>query len=139
MARLPNKLSDLIEVAIADLIKCERSSKYLVNMLVWHNPVNDEHCEVCFAGGVIAQTLSTDHKRWTEPCEFKTGINRKLQALDDLRRGRLGAALHQMNASRPYQAFQRKLDRHITPYSQNPGTFKREMRAFSRDMATAGL
>ena len=53
----PGKLSDLIELAIADARKLDRT-RYTPMWMTWHRPRNkDGKCMVCLAGGVIAGTL----------------------------------------------------------------------------------
>lgn len=55
------KLSDLLEVALKDLVSVERMKKtYVVNMGLWHSPsYHDENgrCAVCLAGSVMACTM----------------------------------------------------------------------------------
>ena len=57
MNQLPDKLSDCLELALGDLEKCERSKRYRIDMIEWHNPVA-ETCYVCLAGSVIARALA---------------------------------------------------------------------------------
>ncbi len=53
----PGKLSDLIELAIADARKLDRNH-YTPMWWTWHRPSNkDGKCMVCLAGAVIAGTL----------------------------------------------------------------------------------
>lgn len=60
----PDKLSDLIRLALDDLRKCEENPQYTINMHVWyHHSPDNNRCMVCLAGSVMAQTLqfaSTD-------------------------------------------------------------------------------
>ena len=56
MNELPNKLSELIELAVRDVQACEADPRYILNMGRWHAPRNGG-CEVCMAGAVMAQTL----------------------------------------------------------------------------------
>ncbi len=53
------KLSELIRLALADLLKVERDKRYVVNMGVWHIP--NGVCQVCMAGAVIAKTLGINY------------------------------------------------------------------------------
>lgn len=54
---LPDKLSDCLELALADLAKVERhKSKYVVNMGRWHEH-DDGKCSVCLAGSLLAKTM----------------------------------------------------------------------------------
>ena len=53
----PDKLSDLLELAIADARRLDRA-RYTPMWMTWHRPrLQDGKCMVCLAGGVIAATL----------------------------------------------------------------------------------
>lgn len=138
-ATLPNKPSELIVLALADLIKCERSSKYAIAMDTgWHAPRSPSTCEVCLAGGVIAQTLGASPNDFKMPTCYKIGLQRKLDALDDFRCGRVGAGLMILRRTLAFQKIGYTLDRTITAYNISAAKFKREMRALARDFAKAG-
>ena len=99
-SKLPDRLSDLILVALKDLKKCEKSPKYTVEMSKWHRPSCasaithlDWTCEVCLAGSVIAQTLKTPIIKLKEPVDFGEVDEHKLYALDYIRGGDVFQAL----------------------------------------------
>ena len=53
----PEKLSDLLELAIADARKLDHDH-YVPDWSVWHRPRPlDNKCQICLAGAVIAGTL----------------------------------------------------------------------------------
>ena len=53
----PEKLSDLIDLAIADTRRLDHN-RYVPDWSVWHRPRPlDDKCMVCLAGAVIAGTL----------------------------------------------------------------------------------
>ncbi len=52
----PGKLSDLIELAIADARKLDRT-RYTPMWMTWHRPRTDGKCMVCLAGSIVAGTL----------------------------------------------------------------------------------
>lgn len=144
--KLPEKLSELIEVALADLIKCERSAKYEIDMTVYHiKPgVIRKQCCVCFAGGVMAQSLGADPKNSIDIWDYPPLTTWKLRALDDIRKGHVTTALNSLDGDSP--ALSRRTDRprhpltrQIIAYRHNPGKFKRQMRVLARDLAAAGL
>jgi len=56
---LPNKLSDLLELAVRDVQKCEADKKrFALHMGNWHRPdAGKGVCVVCMAGAVMAQTV----------------------------------------------------------------------------------
>lgn len=74
--KLPNKPSELIRLAVKDLVLVENDKRYSVNMHEWHTPwfVDNDYdidyeseesviiCSVCFAGSVMAKTL--DYALW---------------------------------------------------------------------------
>lgn len=58
--KLPDKLSDLLELAVNDAMSLENSNNYVLNMLDWHSPyveTTGTKCNVCMAGAVMACTL----------------------------------------------------------------------------------
>jgi len=67
-ANLPDKLSDIILIALEDLRKVERSKKYKVYMGVWHSP--NGVCSVCFAGAVMSQCEGANSKNVVKPLQF---------------------------------------------------------------------
>lgn len=69
--KLPDQLSDLIELALADLTKVEsQPDRYRVNMMDWVGKYNDDApiCNVCLAGAVMVGTCQLD----TESLEFQS-------------------------------------------------------------------
>jgi len=94
MSQLPDKLSDLIVLALADLVKVERSKKYEVNMGVWHRlrqELEGPRCAVCFAGAVMAKTLGAVWGDELDPKSFGVDMV-KLYALNDVRCGNVASA-----------------------------------------------
>jgi len=104
--KLPDKLSDLIEVALVDLDKCYRSPEYRIYFGDWYARRDDRlpsqftnepasgNCVVCFAGAVIAQSLGVGASgRNIFPSRFPES-RRKLYALDAIRAGRVTYALY---------------------------------------------
>ena len=57
--RLPNSMPALTELAVRDVIRCERQpKKYRLDMAKWlYRPQLSKPCSVCMAGAVMAQTL----------------------------------------------------------------------------------
>jgi len=102
MKRLPDKMSDLLKLALGDEAKAERSPKYTMDMDQWHEPEwewdsdsnNDVmvNCNVCFAGAVISFTLGGEWGKNLSPEDYMNGNVQKLHALDKLRRGNIYAA-----------------------------------------------
>jgi len=131
---LPDKPSDLIELALADLIKCERSPKYEIDMSFWH--AANGICTVCLAGSVMAQSLGVSYNKNSLPSYFESDEKSKLRALDCLRNGNVEQAFSSLGK---YYADGEKFGREITTYSSSPGKFKRQMRKLARDLRAGGF
>jgi hypothetical protein len=96
MKTLPEKLSDGLELALADLLKCEEDKgAYMINMGTWHEgaTVDEEAeqivepCEVCMAGAVMAQSLEVGINESKMPGDFSVDVHHKLLAIDSFREG----------------------------------------------------
>lgn len=130
---LPHKPSDLIELALADLIKCERSIKYHIDMSVWHEP--NGTCAVCLAGAVMAKSLGVSITADAAPhVDIPNADAGKLSALDQFRMGDCEMAFLELGGS---EDFGKRFNREITPYEDDAGGFKREMRKLARDLRAA--
>lgn len=101
---LPDKLSELIEVALKDYIEVKRKKKtYRISMGVWHQPVwtgteDKSICAVCLAGCVMANTFNISNKLSVSPgmmLDFTNDkqVDMKLRALDSVRVGYVATAL----------------------------------------------
>ena len=95
---LPDKLSELILVAVQDARKLDRQ-KHIPNSLYYHAPdkwsvaYSRYACLVCDAGAVMAGTLQTDTTHDAVPGSFPLSIETKLHALDLARQGSYVGAL----------------------------------------------
>lgn len=145
---LPDKPSDLIELALADLEKVEATPElYRVTMGTWYYRAKDEkHCLVCLAGSVMAQTLGcgalgSHRSDWSglEPSDFQGDLPDKLRALDYFRVGEVAYALGLMNIA--LDALPRDLhDVEISEYvAGDAEPFKADMRRLAADLREAGL
>lgn len=134
MAKLPNKPSQLIDLAIDDLEKVENSERYRVNMSEWHTPY-DETCHVCLAGAVMAMELQADPLDELCPEDFEQ-LDGALLALDQFRRGLVGEGLQLLwlTTSAPVAA-----SRNVMRYDVNPTQFKADMRQMAKDFRELGL
>lgn len=105
---LPDKPSELILLALADLEKCELDDNYRVNMNVWHEydyPTSMEHeykptCQICLGGAIMAQTLEVSLEECVDPSSFKGDLDPKLRSLNAFREGRLHEALKILSLER---------------------------------------
>ena len=152
---LPDKMSDLIFLALHDLELVEKSPKHHVNMDYWHTPFDEaedlepeeavgldaEVCLVCFAGAVMSQTLGFDHEADVEPCHMRNvkedpEQKGKLLALDYLRSGSVWSAFIRLNLDAPEKYHEL---RDITPYKANPKEFKKQMLDLAYELKEDGF
>lgn len=137
--RLPNKLSALILVALADLAKAERSPKYKVEMdSGWHTP--NHQCSICFAGAVMAFSLGAKRDEDLLPMDFPAADRRKLVALNQARSGWFGIAADTLaigTYSRGRDATSSASS--LPTYKCDPTGFKKAMRLAAKKLAAVGL
>lgn len=88
--RLPDKLSELLYIALEDLEKVEADPRYKIDMGAWHRP--NGKCSVCAAGSVMAMRLGVGLDEPAHPGEFDWDTDNKLMAINALRVGALGGA-----------------------------------------------
>lgn len=81
----PEKLSDLIDLAIEDARSLNRTV-YQPNYTVWHM-AEPEYCNVCLAGAMLAGTLGEPSDMTTAPEHYSDDWNNALVALDSVRNG----------------------------------------------------
>ena len=95
---LPDKLSELIIVALKDIEAVRNTPGMEINMSDWHTPVikgNGMICQVCFAGAVMSQSLHANPASQLDPDDFDGDISHKLEALDSLRSGEIDTAVNE--------------------------------------------
>jgi hypothetical protein len=137
MKQLPDKLSDLIEVALADLEKVEKDPIYKVDMHKWHDPMPDAEgqpvCLVCLAGAVMAKTLEAPEFLDSHPGRFDEKTALKLSALNFIRRGWVSSAMEDLDIKYGGQS-----EYKVTPYVLNPEKFKQDLRTIAEDLRKEG-
>lgn len=142
MNTLPDKLSDLIDVALEDLTAVEQQpGQYVVRMGVWHVPTIDEGCAVCLAGAVMAMRLDTPRGRAYRPSMFPNDTYHKLVALDDVRVGEVWLALRRFYEGQPLPGGATKIPQRMPAYSYhgNPQMFRDDLRAIAARLREEGL
>lgn len=106
--RLPDKLSDLINVALRDMEQIEIGNlrletkglapRYHFDITKWHRPDNHDDqrerpkttmCSVCFAGSVMTCSLNGAFNKDLDPTKYPEDTRGKLYALDNIRKGQL--------------------------------------------------
>jgi hypothetical protein len=141
---LPNKPSELLRLALADLRKVERDERYEVDMWAWHAPdESDNRCHVCLAGAVIAGTLGARPDQDLMPggrgLDRETGL--RLEALDALRCGDVTGAVFLLlaNPGDEYPAESNPLDRETVDYEDGREAFHEAMAKLAADLEGIGL
>lgn len=100
--KLPEKMSDLIELAVNDAKACEKDPRYELNMSVPHTPIDqcliegEAICEVCLAGSIIAKTMGANPKKMVYLDNFDKRTSDKLSAVDSFRAGEIELAFEQL-------------------------------------------
>lgn len=100
--RLPDTLSDLIDLAIKDARGLDREL-YTPDYGEWHTySYLDESCSICLAGAVIAGSLRMSPRRNTHPDHFSHATGHCLLALEDVRMGNIGRAIARVRRGEKY-------------------------------------
>ena len=112
-AKLPNTLSGLLHLAVADAQKVARKPGYKLNMTVWHWPERKVRtkrtvCDVCMAGSVIANTLKVRRTHNTEPWDLPHALQPKIEAINSMRLGLFSTALAELHPKLPVTDEQRE-------------------------------
>lgn len=136
MSILPDKISELIRVALYDLEQCERDDRYRIEMMDWHVPdevgVEDPVCEVCLAGAVMAKRLGISPHFYAGAGTIQEESH-KLTALDALGRGATVEAEICLFLNVGIQP------REMASYDENrPEPFKGDLRALADEYEAAG-
>lgn len=96
---LPDKLSDLLWLAISDLRACAGDDNYRIAMCNWHVSFSDA-CYVCMAGSIMANSLQCDIQRNFAPDNFTLDTRAKLYAVNCMRKGNFSYCLpHRINTT----------------------------------------
>lgn len=136
---LPNKPSELITVALDDLVLAEQHPKYLIGMDIWHDPQDDTPdpvCKVCLAGAAMAFTLKMPRTAEVmHPLdEFDEDTASKLEALNDIRHGDVDGA----SQTHPMFSVEGIRDRTIPQYRDDRVGFFKQLRRLANDYRTHG-
>jgi hypothetical protein len=83
---LPDKLSDLLDLAVNDALKVSKLKKFKLNMGDWLETYDDGNCNVCLAGSVMAGTLKVRTNN-AYPSQFGLSVSNKLDFLNTIRIG----------------------------------------------------
>lgn len=137
-----NTLHELLAVALGDFRQVLEDPRYLVDMRTWHTPVGKNACQVCLAGSVLAKRLDTPlHTHAYELAMPRAPYWRHMKALNNLRRGKVGDALSDLEGT-PYKTAH-YLDRRI-PHWDAIGKIEGQrllaaLHDLHRDLVAAGI
>lgn len=99
---LPNKLSELILLAVDDCEKLAKDKRYRLRMFSWHDPGTrkGEPCSVCMAGAVMACDLGAERTDTLDALQYRLGAETmsKLDAINMVREGFVYDALRYLGA-----------------------------------------
>lgn len=98
--RLPEKLSDLIDLAVKDAKACENTPGVELHMWRYHEPGGGQ-CAVCMAGAVMDQTMRAPRNEERLPEMYSEYNTDRLRAIDAVRGGRVLNALYHLNIKKP--------------------------------------
>lgn len=135
---LPDKMSDLIYLALHDLSEVEKMKKvYSVDMDTWHSP--NGRCSVCFAGSVMARTCGLAPDISDTSHKFRKGEWTKFDVLDALRLGHVleAASLLGIKLHKKSPLVLRNVS--IVEYELDPKLFKKEMMMLANQLDAVGL
>jgi hypothetical protein len=128
------KPSELLELAMNDLEKCEADPRYEISMESWHDP-NGEICKVCLAGAVMAQTCGLPINMVSSGLAKDVGEDweKGTDALNAFRMGKINLALRYIGYGGDWT------DRDIVSYHDDKDKFKKQMRQLVKDLKEAEL
>ena len=138
MNKLPDLPSELIKLALEDLIIIEADPEYEVDMTDWHAPNSRGHCFVCLAGAVMANTLDTSRYEDVVPGEFDEDTRRKLLALNSFRMGYIHIRLKELGISDTIYS-DLPMEIPITTYRDDPTEWKEGMNKMASMLEEVGL
>lgn len=136
---LPEKLSDIILVALADLEKCEKDKEhYLIDMGEWAVKRRGI-CEVCFAGAWLMQTAKVrpSDREYDMILHLDPRLIRIARALDYARSGFLQSALGKYIGG-VYDARLNDIRILNVRYDVDPVVFKKNIRIIAEMLAKLG-
>lgn len=138
--KLPDKMSELLRVAVDDLEKIEADPNYRINMAQWHSP-SGAYCEVCLAGATLAtrgipSDVEIDPSIPIQSLEGRK-VYDKLCAINSLRTGSVKTAAEYMGIT---DTARLNNITHVamTRYEHGPENFKRELRDLANDLEKYG-
>ena len=88
---LPDKLSDLLDLAVTDAIAVSENPNRILDMNVWHSP-KGKKCAMCMGGAVMERQLGVGPHEDMVPARFgDKNVATKLRWINSMREGYFGA------------------------------------------------
>jgi len=149
--QLPRTPSKLLQIALDDTIKSERSPFFRVKMYEWHSPFVEylnnrapvKLCAVCMAGSIISWTLGKDRHVHIEPDHLSNHNRDCLFAVNDFRQGNIeGAMIILGYPKETFERVEKKIGGEIfTPVYHDTDTapFRKYIRGLIKDFKEMGL
>ena len=138
--KLPQKLSDILELALEDLNQVERDPNYYVSMGVWHTPSTvgfgdkeREVCMVCLAGSLLAKSVKIPLQITYTEMDTDRYVQNNMRAIDNARVGDFQNALYSMgvsaeNVSKFEKKFYSQIKTPLVEYERDSKEFKKNMK-----------
>lgn len=132
-----DKLHVLLDYAIHDFERVLTRPKHRIDFGCWYDAGEDGECNVCLAGAVMATRLQA--VVGADPDHLGVETARRLHAIDQLRMGRITAALEELHAQPMTPTWkQRRLNTRwsakLAYMRENPDLTGYEAHAFLRTM-----
>ncbi len=131
--KLPDLPSELITLALRDLLACESKGRYQICMNFWM--VQGRVCGVCLAGAVMAQTCGIE-QNIDSPADMPEEIRPKMMALNLFRTGEIRAGLWAMGI-RDFKGLPARIS--IMHYAWDRPVFFHDMYQLAQTFKAAGL
>jgi len=113
-ASLPDTMACLLETAIDDARRLDRSI-YVPHHDQWHQATNNNTCEVCLAGSMVAGTFEIPPSETVTSDSFDHRTENLLNALDDMRYGYWISAFCKVYDQEPTETLRDELKRIPVP------------------------
>lgn len=132
--KLPDKLSDLIDLAVTDLEVIEKNPRYKVDMSRFHT--GGDPCLVCFAGAIMANTFGVSCKEQAHPWEFPEHTENRLYTLNYIRDYRINDAIKFFHGTPCDKSYMENLNSIL--YNESAKQFKSNMREIAKRLRNDG-
>ncbi len=110
-SKLPNKIWQLLDLAIKDFTFVVQNPYYRINMDFYHTPnLRKNVCKVCFAGSVMAGTCKVPINEEMEPYDIDGNDQELFYALDNIRSGDLESVVRDYGPKRLTASQQKDID-----------------------------